>query len=61
MRYLIALLFALPVSAAELSNPFGQLTAPKLMGCRYEYVLSLEFYGGQWRYIPVQIVVCDIP
>lgn len=60
MRYIIALLMAMPVSAAEVSNPF-QTPSEKAYSCRYEYRLSLEFYGGRWRYIPIQIVVCDIP
>lgn len=61
MRYLLALLFALPVSASELPNPFDQAPAPRFLQCHYKYVLSLEFYGGRWRYIPIEVVVCDIP
>lgn len=60
MRYIIALLMATSVSAVEVSNPF-QIPSEKAYSCRYEYRLSLEFYGGRWRYIPVQIVVCNAP
>ena len=60
MRYLFALLFALPVGAAEFPNPF-QEPFDNRFACHNEYVLSLEFYGGRWRYIPIKIMVCEVP
>jgi hypothetical protein len=55
------LLFSGKAIASEVENQPNQKPAPPIMECHYEFQISLEFYGGRWRYIPVQIIVCKSP